>query len=325
MKDKKWTFALITLFIAFIYLLTQFVMSTFQIQSLVNQMSGSHVKKSSRVHFIMISQEMDNPFWRMVEKGARKAAAEQNMEMEYIGPLRINLEEQTKMLEKAIASKVDAILLQGVRNPDYTRLIDKAMNSGISVITIDADVPESKRAAYVGTDNVELGKRLGQLVVQHSDKNVALGIIQGSSLAENQRQRLDGFRSVISEYPGIRIIDIRSSNISRIEAAREAEIMLNEHPDINIMVGLSALDGVGIVQAAKNLKRGDLAIFGFDDVEETKQAIRHGDIKASVIQKPYTMGYSSVKLLEQYLRGTKLPDFYFTSIEVLGPHNAGAE
>jgi ribose transport system substrate-binding protein len=114
------------------------------------------------------------------------------------------------------------------------------------------------------------------------------------------------------------------SNISRIQAAQAAEQLLRQHPGINVMVGTSALDAVGILQAVKTLGVQErVRIFGFDDLEETKQAIARGEIVATVIQKPDEMGREAVRQLHAYFEGVPLEMNHFTPYEVLDRSNVG--
>lgn len=318
MSDKKWALALAVLFMAFIYLLVQFMMSNYKNQALVQRLIENETNPRSRPHVMLISQELDNPYWRTVEKGARDAADQLGIALEYVGPLRLNQDEQTKLLEKAIAAKVDAILLQGVRSIAYSRLINKAVEQGIPVITVDTDSPDSKRIAYVGSDNIASGARLGRLVKDTHTGPGKIGIILGSNLAENQMLRLEGFRSVISTQRDLQIVDIRASNLSRIEAAQKTAEMLFMHADINIIVGLSELDAGGILQAVRNSGlEGKIDIFGFDDSEGTKEALQRGEIRATIVQKPYQMGHEALSLLHLVLQGEHPAGNHYTSYEVL--------
>lgn len=320
MSDKKWTVVLATLFLAFMYLLIQFIASAYRNQELIHQLSKSEVDHGTQTHIMLISQELNNPYWRMVGQGAADAAAETGIVLQYIAPLRIDVEEQAILLEKAIASKVDAILIQGVHGLSYSQLIDKAVDQGIPVITVDADSPDSKRITYVGTDNLESGRVLGELVTKYKSSDAKIGVIMGSNLAVNQMLRLEGFRSVISAHKGLEIVDIRNSNISRIEAAQRAIEMLDMHPELDTMVGLSALDAVGILQGLKNIGRSDIAIFSFDGLEETKEAIARGEIIATVAQKPYVMGYYALSLAQQVIQGKQIPHNHFIEVEVIQTH-----
>ncbi|KIL36895.1 hypothetical protein SD70_31185 [Gordoniibacillus kamchatkensis] len=329
MNDRKWTLALAAIGLVFLYLLIQFGVFYANIAGIVRDIADTAGnKKNLRHHVVMISQELDNPFWRTIGHAADEAAQEYNMELEYIGPFRLNPAEQTKLLDKAIASKVDGIFVQGVKGEEYTRLINKAMERGIPVVTVDTDAPESKRLTYVGTDNFASGAKLGEIVAASTArlgmKAVHVGIIIGSTEAPNQQLRLDGFRNVVKTAPGIDIAGIDVSNISRIQATQAAEQLLRKHPEINVMVGTSALDGVGILQAVKTLNlQQKVRIYAFDDLDETKQAIARGEIEATVIQKPAEMGREAIRQLHMYFEGGTLVRNHFTSYEVLDRTNVG--
>ncbi len=101
-----------------------------------------------------------------MELGAKEAAAQLGMKIDYMGPIRINPAEQMNLLEKSIAAKPDAIFVQGIKEQHYDLLISKAIDQGIPVITVDADEPAEPTIAYVGTDNWEAGRRMGELVVK---------------------------------------------------------------------------------------------------------------------------------------------------------------
>lgn len=317
MVNRKWALGLIVLALAFCLVLVQFFSSTMKVHDLIQQMEQSESGDPSTKHVVLIAQELDNPFWRLMEQGANEAADKLGMRIDYMGPIRINPIEQKRLLEKSIAAGPDAIFVQGISDPDYDLLISKALDQGIPVLTVDADEPGSKRLAYVGTNNWQAGKRMGELVVKDTVGNGKVGVIIGSELADNQRQRLDGFRSIIEATPGFEIIDIRSSNISRFGAAKQTEDMLNQYGNIETIVGFSALDGVGIVEGVRAHGRESVRIFGFDDLEATRQSIVEGDIIASIVQQPIEIGSRSVYVLDEFFKGEEVSGQYFIPTTIL--------
>lgn len=317
MRHKYGMLGLSGILLVFCYFIFQFVSPTLKINHLVQDMEQTSTLNPSMKHVVLIAQELDNPFWRMVEKGAKEAGMKRGIEIDYMGPNRINPAEQMKLLEKSIAAKPDAILVQGIKDPRYAEQINKAIEQGIPVITVDADEPESKRLAYVGTDNREAGKRMGELVVREAAGKGRIGVIIGSELADNQRLRLEGFRSMISKTPGYEIVAVRSSNISRIQAAKQTEALLEQDASIQTMVGFSALDAAGIVEGVKAANRTDVSVFGFDDLEVTRQGIASGAITASVVQQPQEIGAQAVALLDAFFKGDTFPIQHFTTTTIL--------
>ncbi|MWC27692.1 substrate-binding domain-containing protein [Paenibacillus sp. MMS18-CY102] len=319
MLNRVWNVGLIVLTAVFVGLLAAFVITILHTRELAEQLEqgDKSAVAAERTRIALISQELDNPFWRSVEEGARAAAAEYGMDLTYLGPLRINPEEQARLLEKAIAQGFDGLLIQGLNDPAYAQLIGKAFERGIPAITIDADEPGSARVAYVGTDNWQAGEEMGRLVIRMAGAKGRIGVLLGSE-AMNMKLRLAGFRNVVKQTKGLSIEDVRISNISRLQATEQAEGMLRKHPGLLAVVGFSALDGVGIVEAAKRVKAGDLPVFAFDDLENTRQAIRECRIAAALVQQPGRMGQEAVNLLHTYLQdGAVAAAFHFTTTNVL--------
>ncbi|KRE97689.1 LacI family transcriptional regulator [Paenibacillus sp. Soil766] len=317
MRNRSWTLSLLGLFLVFCYVMLQFLISTVHIGQLVGQMEPHSEAQQPFKHIVLIAQELDNPFWRTVEKGASEAAVSHGMKIDYLGPIRINPAEQTSLLEKSIAAKPDALLVQGIKEPQYDRLISKAIDQGIPVITLDADEPDSRRLTYVGTDNREAGRRMGELVAGAAIGKGRIGVIIGSEQAENQQQRLEGFRAAIANRPDYEIIDIRASNISRIQAAKHTEAMLKQYPAIQTMVGFSSLDAAGITEGVKAAHRDGILVFGFDDIASTRQGISQGAIKASIVQQPHEIGSVAVQLLASHFLGNTLPQQHVTGTYIL--------
>ncbi|MDU7476348.1 MAG: sugar-binding protein [Paenibacillus macerans] len=315
MSNRKWTFILVPVFLPFVWLLLQFTLSSLQIHQFAEQLKTvSPTDGGSGTKVVLISQELDNFFWRSIEQGARKEAEQYGMRLDYIGPGRINPSEQIKLLDKAIAARADAILVQGINDPEYRRLIDKAAGLGIPVITIDTDEPDSQRLAYVGTDNEGAGKRMGELVAKASGERGDIGVVISNERVENQRLRLAGFRSVIGRYPGLRIVEIRSSDISRLQAAQQAQNMLARYPEIRYVVGFSALDGPGILEASERIGSRSLHIFAFDDMAETLEAVRDNKIELTIVQQPVEMGAMAIKRLNDYLKGNDPQEITYTRV-----------
>ncbi|MEW9699767.1 sugar-binding protein [Paenibacillus sp. SI8] len=318
-----WNWGLSLLFITFVCLLLLFIDSTFRMKDLASPPKASQVKENTNRRVFLISQELDNPYWRTLEQGAQEASERYGMQLTYEGPSRINPSEQTRLLEKALAAKADAIVLQGVNEQQYQTLIHKAALQGVPVVAVDTDDPASDRLTYVGTDNVEAGKQMGGLVANSMGSGGNIGVLVGSEQAENQQQRLEGFRSVIRKYPQLAIVDVKSSAISRLQAARQAEAMLEQYPQIRIMIGFSALDAPGIMEAAQRIRPGEVQIFAFDDVSETLEGIQNGQIASAIVQHPYDMGFKAISLLHDYFLGNTPQPQNYTDITVIDRSSLG--
>ncbi|KGX84143.1 sugar-binding protein [Pontibacillus marinus] len=277
-----------------------------------------HSQEKEDFHFVLIPQETDNDYWRLVEKGAREAEEELGVAVEYNGPKKTSVSEHIEWIEKAVAAKVDGIITQGLDEETFAPVINQAIDKGIPVITIDTDAASSKRSAYVGTDNYQAGFLAGQALIQDTGGQANVGIITGSFEARNMQLRVQGFRDAVKNAPGVKILDVRASNITRIQAAEKADEMLSKYSEMDAFFGTSALDSYGIASTVQQRGRTNgVYIIAFDTLPETIELIRDGIIDATVVQKPYKMGYESVRLLTQIGRGKTVEPIHHTGTDIL--------
>jgi ribose transport system substrate-binding protein len=268
-------------------------------------------------HFVLVPEELDNDYWRLVEKGAQEAAKEYGVLLEYAGPKQANIDEHLKTIEMSMASKVDGIITQGLSDEQFTPLINRAVDR-IPVITIDTDAANSKRMAYIGTDNYYSGFLAGKALIEDTSGEANVAIITGSFYANHQQQRVQGFQDAVKSEKGINIITIEESEISRVRASEKAYQILKDYPEVNAFYGTSALDGIAIAQVVdKLMKPHQVYIIGFDTLPETLEYIRNGTIKATVAQEPFEMGYRAVIMMIDLIEGKKVPPVIHTNTRIM--------
>lgn len=269
-------------------------------------------------HFVLIVQEMDNPYFSDLLKGARDVAKKSNVSLEYIGTQQTDINEHIKLIEKAIASKVDGILTQGLSNAEFEPVIQKALDKGIPVITVDTDLENSNRISYVGTDNYQAGYIAGLTVMEETKDSANVGIITGSFQSNQHERRVQGFLDAVESNPKIEVLAIESSNLTSIQGTEKTYQMLRDYPTINVLYGTSARDGIGIVGGLDIVKpQLPVRVYTFDDLEETVKLMKDDRIHTIFQQQPYDMGYKSLMLLLDLMKGKEIKSTYYTDIHIL--------
>lgn len=279
------------------------------------------VVSDSRYHFALVYQEEKNPYWDSVKEGIGKASSEYNVQFEFLGPEVTDMVEQVDLLNRAIASKVDGIIVQGMNEEAFRPIIDKAVEKGIPVLTIDSDSPQSKRSSYIGTDNYQAGVLVGQHIVEVLHEQGEVGIILGNFHATNQRERLKGIQDVLVKYPRIRVVEIADSGGNQFEAASLTLKQVQEHPDLKMIIGLSPWDGSGIGQTLKRLQlQRDIHVLVFDTLPETMSYFRDGTIDDVVEEYPFLMGRKSVEIMMALKDGHDVPNQVNTEVKLMTRH-----
>ncbi|MGE6630270.1 sugar-binding protein [Bacillus sp. NPDC077027] len=274
--------------------------------------------KAYDYHFVLVPEELDNEYWRLVQKGAVDAASSYHVYLEYLGPRQADIDDHLKTIDMAIAGHVDGIMTQGLDEKRYKPLFQKAKDKGIDIVTVDTDVEGSKREVYVGTDNYYAGFIAGQALIADTKGEQYVGIVMGRRDAVHQQLRVNGFRDAIMAEKRIHIVGIEESSITKSGASGAAYQLLSEHANLNAFYGTSALDGIGIIQATQQyMTSTDSYIIAFDTLPETLQALGQGKIDAVVVQHPYQMGYQAVETLVRLQKGEKEEMLQHTGTSVI--------
>lgn len=202
-----------------------------------------------------------------------------------------------------IAAGMDGIITY-VQDNSLVPYINKAVKAGIPVITVDTDAKLSKRMDFVGTNNTDAGYSAGKELAEITYANAKIGIIMAGETVKNQVERVTGFMNYIKASSNMKVIDIVSSNSDIIQAELVARKMINENPQLDSIYCTSSEDGIGAARAVvESGKKGKISIVCFDDLPETLEYIKNDVIKASIVQKPYQMGFDSVNLMMDKFEG----------------------
>jgi len=177
--------------------------------------------------------------------------------------------------------------------------IDKALAAGIPVITIDADAPESQRLYFIGTNNLQAGRLGGQRLIQKLEGkgNVVFFNINGQL---NIEERLKGYKDVLADHPGIKIVDVIDMHgDSGVAQDKTVEYLARKGADaVNAFVCLEASAGMGVKDGIQRAGTKGTLVVAMDADPDTLQAVHDGIIDSTIAQKPFTMAFYGLKGLD---------------------------
>lgn len=257
-------------------------------------------------------------FWVIAEKGAKDAGAKFDADVAVHMPAE-GISEQKRIVEDLLTRGVDGIAISPIDPANQTSLIDQAAAT-TKVITHDSDAPKSKRLCYIGMDNYLAGRMCGKLVKEALPKGGKLAIFIGRLEQDNARRRRQGVIDELldrssdpSRYdaPGAEIkgkkytiLSTFTDQFDRAKGKANAEDALSRYPDLDGMIGLFAYNPPLCLEALNRAgKAGKIKLIGFDEADETLQAIKDGKCYGTVVQNPYMYGFESVRILAALKRG----------------------
>ncbi len=228
--------------------------------------------------------------------GMKKVGEELGVTTEYVGPAEYDMNAMIAAFEQAIAKKPNGIVVVGFE-ASLNPIVKKALDAGIPVVTVDADLPDSGRLAFVGTGNVNAGKmggdKLAELIGQKG--KVAIMTKPGQS---NLEERVAGYQEALKKYPDIEIVQIVDTQSDPVVAAQAAAALLQKYPDLAGIACVEAAGGSGAATAVKEAKlQGKVQIIAMDRGNDVVSAIEEGTISASVAQQTALMPYYATQIL----------------------------
>jgi len=287
--------------------------------------AGNNEPAKTKVLKLALVTNSASDFWKIAAAGLMKYEKESKVQVDLKMPPSGTTEEQNQLLQSLSAQGYDAITVS-VAAPNDQLPVLNAVAEKTKLITTDSDAPRSKRLLYIGTNNYEAGKTLGEQIVKLLPHGGKMAAFVGTLAADNASQRLKGIVDATQSH-GIELIDRREDNTDRAKARSNVEDMINAHPDLKVCVGLWSYNGPAIALAIESLgKQGQVLGAVFDEETGTLLGIERGSIQVTVVQKPFQFGYLSAQWMHQLALGTaasKLPPsgVIDTGVEVVDAKN----
>jgi ribose transport system substrate-binding protein len=248
--------------------------------------------------YFLVGTNLQIPYWQTAAAGFMQSAGQLKVRVEVVGPDSFDPKAEQQAFQKAIQGKATGILISAGDPNVLKDDINRAIAAGIPVITIDSDAPSSKRLFFIGTNNYEAGKTGGQrLATELKGKGnvVVFTIPEQANLAE----RLRGYRDALESHPQIkiaRVVDIKGD--PRIAFDTATQILGKEKDKVDAFVCLEALAGKEVATVLSNNDVKNKTVIAMDTDPDTLEWIQRGVIAATIAQKPYTMSFVGLRMLD---------------------------
>ena len=251
--------------------------------------------------YFLLSANVKIPYWQTAGNGLTRAASQLQVRAEMVGPDTYDAQAQQRELRRLIAlqEKPSGILISPADRVLMKEDIDAAIAAGIPVITVDSDSPSSKRLLFIGTNNYQAGVMGGRVAVRElkGKGNVVVFTMPGQA---NLAERLNGYKFAFSESPNIKIVEeIDIKGDPRIAFDKANDIVEKRRDKVDAFVCLEALAGKEVADVLDRNKVTGKTVVAMDTDEGTLNWIQKGMIAATIAQKPFTMAYYGVRMLDE--------------------------
>ena len=249
--------------------------------------------------YFMIATNVQVPYWQTAKAGFNQAASLLKVRVEVAGPDSFDPKAEQDAFEKALGQKPTGILVSAGDAQLLKSSIDKAVAASVPVITIDSDAPDSKRLFFIGTNNYQAGVMGGKRLERemHGKGNIVVFTMPEQA---NLQERLKGYKDALegsSQIKFTRTVDIKGD--PRVAFDTATEIIGKEKDKVDAFVCLEALAGKEVATVLNNNNVKNKIVMAMDTDADTVEWVQKGTILATISQKPYTMAYLGVMMLDR--------------------------
>lgn len=228
-----------------------------------------------------------------------------------------HVREQLVALDEILKEDINGLIISPFNDERIIKKVNEISDAGIPVVTVNTDLPDSKRIAYVGSDTFKGGQTAGGLMGLFTKGKAEVGIITGSRNVHGHEERIEGFKNIISKnYPDIQIEAIEECHDDDYKSYEAIQRMLIEHPGITAFYFTAG----GIYGGCKSLyqltQKTPMTVITFDSLEPNIEYLNKGIITATICQDPYHQGVGALSIMVDKLILDKDPEQEKTLTEI---------
>ena len=260
---------------------------------------------ASDATYAMVLKTQATDFWVKMWNGIEAKAEEMGVNVDlYAAQSEQDLEGQLAIVENCVNQNYTGIGVAPLSSVNVLPAIGKATEKGITVVNVDAKFDADELAnqggacvAFVSTDNVAVGNKGAQWIVDQLEPGSQVLVIEGKSGDQSSEDRTNGATQAF-EDGGMEIVGSQSCDWDRQTTMDAVATFIQQYPDLKGIYCCNDGMALGALQAVINAdKVGDILVVGTDGDKEAVQSVADGQLSATVAQDPAQIGATSLELL----------------------------
>lgn len=272
----------------------------------------------------LVMKTLTNPFFKSMERGARRAESELEIQLIVKTTAKeTSIEQQITIVKDLIREQVDAIVIAPGSSIELIPVLKAAQDEKIAIINIDnrLDPALSEQvglhAPFISVDN-ELGAyHSARALAEKITAPTRAVVLEGIRTAQNSQDRKQGALRAFAENPNIEIVATETANWKLEEGYHVTAELFKRHPDIGAIFCANDMMALGAIQYLEESGKGHVLVASYDALDEAKRAIRQGRLVATIDQQADIQGYLGVEFAVRALRGEKLPAQQFIDTKLV--------
>lgn len=270
--------------------------------------NGEGEEGSGGGEIAIITVDPSNPYWAAEVSIAEDLAEE----MGYSSTTSAHgndPDEQTSLMETAINNQVDGILLDPAGADESVAIVEQAVDAGIPVALVNAEISETGLAEVQVVSNNAQGATLGaEAWAEAMEYEGTYVELLGEPSDNNAPVRSEGYASVLDQYPDLEKVGEEIANWDRQQGQTSMEQLLSRYPDIDGVIAGNDEMALGAINALEEAGRIDeVSVLGFDGNDDAAEAVREGTMVATVLQPIADGTEQAMEVLDEVIQTGENP------------------
>lgn len=250
----------------------------------------------------IIVNDPANPYWFTEGEVARTTAESMGYSATvaaHTGDTNI----ESNLIDTAITNRSVAIVLDPANADGSIGNIQRAIDAGIPVILVNAEINKEGLAIAQLVSNNAQGAALGaQRWVEVMGEQGNYVELVGAPSDNNAATRSNGYMTVISQYPDLVQVGREVANWDRTQGYNRMQALLQANPDLQGVISGNdemALGAIAALQEAGRLE--GVVVGGFDGSPDAVEAVRAGTLAYTVLQPVAVFSAEAIRQVDNYL------------------------
>ncbi|MCF0074169.1 substrate-binding domain-containing protein [Dyadobacter sp. CY261] len=207
---------------------------------------GGCAEKQEQDYVIGFSQCTGDDEWRraMLDGMQREFAFHNNTRLIF-KDAHANSRVQVKQIEELLQSGIQLLIVSPNESDPLTPVIEKAFKRGIPVVVVDRRTSSPYYTAYVGGDNYQVGKTVGDYTAALLNGYGKIIEITGLPRSSPASDRHRGLADALATRPGIRRVATLNGQWEKDIAKKELRKALPRFPDIDLIFAQNEVMAMG--------------------------------------------------------------------------------
>lgn len=220
-------------------------------------------------------------YWFPVYEMFKAAAQSMGCKTVYTGTPVYEVDKQLASFEQVLARKPAGILLHPMQADPFIEPINRAVASGVPVVTFAADSPNSDRISYITTDDQAAAEYAAKVVAEDMGGSGEYAVLENPGQS-NHDIRVKAFINYMEEnYPDMTLVSRAQTNQDSTKAYNSVLSMAQGNPNLGAVFMPEAVSALGAAQAAKELG-GNIRIFNGDVNAKILDLIKTGEVMGAI-------------------------------------------